>query len=221
METHRPAPRTSEPVIVPSTPAHPSADRAQAAKGRTEPSELEETRIITAAPRKVVLPEGTVVEVRLNEALSSGVNQSGDIFQATLEHDLTVEGEVVAPQGSRVVGRLTRVEESGRVEGRAYLSLTLQELKVGNRVYALQTDTLDFEAESTKGRDTKVIGGGAGLGAIIGAIAGGKKGAAIGAAIGGGAATAGVLATKGNEVTFEPEHLLHFRLERDLEMQRN
>ena len=62
------------------------------------------------------------------------------------------------------------------------------------------------------------VGIGAGIGALIGAIAGGKKGAAVGTAVGAGAGTGAVLATSGEEVEFEIEHLFKFTLERDVEM---
>jgi hypothetical protein len=55
-------------------------------------------------------------------------------------------------------------------------------------------------APATKKKDATRIGGGAGAGAIIGGILGGKDGAAKGAVIGGGAGTAVVLSTSGNEV---------------------
>lgn len=57
-------------------------------------------------------------------------------------------------------------------------------------------------AAAQKGRDAKIIGGGAAAGALIGAIAGGGSGAAKGAAIGGAAGGGTVLATKGKEVVF-------------------
>ena len=82
----------------------------------------------------------------------------------------------------------------------------------------MQTDPIPIQAEGTKGRDTAVIGGAAGVGALIGGIVGGKKGAAIGAATGGGAGTAGVLMTKGKEVELSPEQQFSFRLQQDLEV---
>ena len=66
--------------------------------------------------------------------------------------------------------------------------------------------------------DAKVVGGTTGLGAVIGAIAGGKKGAAIGAVVGAGAGAGTVMATKGKELEFEPEHRFSFKLENDVEM---
>ena len=169
-------------------------------------------------PTTAVLPEGTVVDVRLDQRLSSGTNQIGDTFDAILDRDLIVDGQMLAPKGSRVTGKVTDVIGSGKVKGLAHMTLALTAIKVGEDRYPINTSTISVEAENTKARDAKTIGAGAAIGAAIGAIAGGKKGAAIGGAVGGGAGTAGVLATKGKEVEFEPEHKFSFRLEKEVPM---
>jgi hypothetical protein len=144
------------------------------------------------------------------------VNKTGDTFRAIVDQDVVVDGKVLAPRGSPVEGKLAHVERSGRVEGRATMTLELTQLSIGNRSYPLQTGSIVFEAESTKKQDATKVGVGAGLGAVIGAIAGGGKGAAIGAAVGAGAGGATVVATRGKEVRLEAEHKLTFELRRDV-----
>jgi PBP1b-binding outer membrane lipoprotein LpoB len=163
-------------------------------------------------PRAVDIPSGTTIPVRLQEALDSSVNQTGEAFSAMLDKDIEVNGIVVAPRGSIVEGKLSKVLRSGRVEGRAAMSLQLTSLTVGKQTYPLQTEMLSFEAESTKKKDATKVGIGAGVGAVIGAIAGGGKGAAIGAAVGAGAGGATVVATRGKEIKFDAEHRLNFVL---------
>jgi hypothetical protein len=166
-------------------------------------------------PRTVTIAGGTAIQVRLQERLDSSVNKTGDMFEAILDEDIEVNGLVVAPRGSIFDGTLTDVVRSGRVEGRAKMSLQLNSLIIENQSYPLRTETLSFEAESTKKSDAAKVGLGAGIGAVIGAIAGGGKGAAIGAAVGGGAGGATVLATRGKEVVFEPEQKFIFVLSED------
>jgi hypothetical protein len=79
--------------------------------------------------------------------------------------------------------------------------------------------SLSFQAESTKKQDAAKVGIGAGIGAAIGAIAGGGKGAAIGAAVGAGAGTGSVLATRGKDVTLDPEDRHTFVLKSDFRLQ--
>jgi hypothetical protein len=170
------------------------------------------------APRYAVIPSGTVVGIRLQDPLDSGVNKAGDSFRGLLEKDLVVDGNVVAPRGAVLVGKLARVERSGRVEGKAQMALELTQMRVAEQSYPIQTNLLSFEAESTKKTDAAKVGIGAGVGAVIGAIAGGGKGAAIGAAVGGGAGGATVLATRGKELKLDAEHQLNFTVQKDVQV---
>ena len=177
-----------------------------------------ETPVVAKAPepRYVTIPSGTEIQVRLQDALDSGVNKTGDVFRAILDQNLQVDGIVVASRGSLVEGKLSHVERSGRVQGRAIMSLQLTNLMIGRDAHALQTKIMTTEAESSKKKDATKVGVGAGLGAVIGAIAGGGKGAAIGAAVGAGAGGATVAATRGNEVHFDAEQKLTFALSREI-----
>ena len=66
------------------------------------------------------------------------------------------------------------------------------------RTVPISTSAYVTKARTTKKKDAKKIGIGAGAGAVIGAIAGGGKGAAIGLIVGG-AAGAGSLAMGGSK----------------------
>jgi hypothetical protein len=228
------APETDQPAAIASTesPQQVAAQQPAATAGAespqqiapqqaaaTEPApEVQETPPPPSPPATITLPKGTSLQLRLAGALSSKTNQAGESFEAILDQDLEAEDKPVAPAGSRIVGKITQVAASGKVQGRAQMSLTVEKLYVAEELYALRTNTLNFEAESTAKKDATRIGIGAGAGAIIGAIAGGKKGAAIGTAIGAGAGTGVTLATPGDEVEFASEQLFEFRLEEPVEM---
>lgn len=166
----------------------------------------------------IVVPAGTRLEIRLSGTLSTESNETGDVFEATLDRNLMLDGRSVIPKKSRITGRLVEVKESGRVKGRARMTLTLREIRLGGESYEISTNNLTIEADGSKGSDAKKIGAGAGLGALLGVITGGGGGAALGSVIGAGGGTAGVLLTKGKHVTFNPEHLFVFRLEEDLRL---
>lgn len=167
----------------------------------------------------LIVPAGTELRVRLAHSLSSATNQSGDEFEAILDHDLVVDDRVVAPRGSPLTGRLSDVVSSGKVKGRAKMTLNFTTLQVSDTPYVIESDPISVEAEETVKEDAVKVGIGAGIGAVVGAIAGGKKGAAVGGAIGGGGGAAAVLLTKGNEVEFEAEQDFQFQLVQDLEIQ--
>jgi hypothetical protein len=204
--------KTPSPADTPVQQAgHPQNETPVPAGKAAEPAPVK-----PAAPRFITIPNGTSLTVRLQDALDTGINKSGDTFRALLDQDILVGGTVIAPKGTIVEGKVAHLERSGRVEGRAAMSLQLVNLLIENQSYPLQTEMLAFEAESTKKKDATKVGIGAGLGAVIGAIAGGGKGAAIGAAVGAGAGGATVVATRGKELRFEAEHKFAFALQRDV-----
>lgn len=173
------------------------------------------------APRKVepvVIPSGTELSVILSDALNSGKNKAGDTFTASLAAPVYVDGKTILERGAKLEGTVVVVQGSGRVSGKANMSLALTGVVYKGKVTPITTRDLAAEAESSTGRDAKVVGGGAGLGALIGAIAGGKKGAAVGAAVGGAGGTGAVLATKGKEVDYPSEAKLTFVLDRELSL---
>lgn len=171
-----------------------------------------------AAPvaRKVTIPDGTTLSVRLIDAVDSEVNQPGDTFRGTLNAPIVVNDDVVVPAGADVQGRVVDVKSAGRFAGQSTLAIELIKLEVNGRGYQLQTDQWS-KSGSSRGKATAAkVGGGAAVGALIGGLAGGGKGAAIGATIGAGAGTGVSAATKGQQIRLGSEALLTFRLESPL-----
>ena len=161
----------------------------------------------------VTLQAGTNLAIRLGETLSSDHNYTGDTFRGTLEAPIIVDGFIIADRGSKVLGKVTNVQEAGRVQGLSALTVALTEINTtdGQRI-RIQTDSYEKRGSAGTGSDAAKIAGGAALGAIIGAVAGGGKGAAIGAGAGGAAGTGIVLATRGKSTSLPVETHLNFRL---------
>lgn len=210
--------RSTNPTIITGPSASTGTSSSRSGEGTTSSSAgMPADRDFAGHTRTV--PRDTELVVRLSDRLSSGTNKSGDMFTATLDSDLYVANELVAPRGSIVRGRLTEVEEAGRVEGNARMTLTLTDIESNRRNYDIRTNAITVKAEDSVKDDAVKIGGGAGVGAIIGAIAGGGKGAAVGAAVGAAAGTGVVLATRGKRVEFDPEQKFAFYLQDPIRMQ--
>jgi hypothetical protein len=161
------------------------------------------------------LPVGTVLPVTFETTVSSATSHPEEKVLARLRQPVRV-GAVTLPEGSELRGHVISVRRSGKVKGRASLSLAFTQLIANGKTYAMGTRRISLLAPETHGKDAKIIGGGAGAGALIGAIADGKSGAAKGALVGGGAGTGVVLATRGKEVSIPAGSRWRVRLVRPL-----
>lgn len=150
--------------------------------------------------RTISVPEGTTLPLSLTGALASNTSSVEDRVTARLADDVVVRGEAVLPEGSVVSGRVTYVDDGGKVKGRAALTVRFYTITIGERTYDIAAAPVRREARGTKGKDAQKIGIGAGAGAVVGGLLGGRKGAAIGAAAGGAGGTGVVLATRGEQV---------------------
>jgi len=183
------------PAPAPSQPAPPSAAANSYAGG------------------DVSVPAGQSILVRMIDGVDSSKNHVGDLFHASLETDLNVNGVLVARKGTDVYGRLASSDKGGTFSGKSELQLELTRLVIDGKDYPVVSSDYNVQGKSQGSSTAKKVGGGAVAGAIIGAIAGGGKGAAIGAAAGGGAGAGVQILTKGDRVKVPSETLLEFRLQ--------
>ena len=166
----------------------------------------------TAANTGYTIPTGSKIVIQLVDAINSETSKAGSTFVAVLDEPLIASGIEVAPRGADVRGRITNVNEAGRVAGAAELGLELTQLYINGIPYALSTSEYSEAGKSRTGQTAQRAGVGAGIGAVIGAIAGGGKGAAIGAGVGAGAGTATQVLTKGEKLNIPSETKLEFTL---------
>lgn len=151
-----------------------------------------------------VVPNGTRLVATLDNALSTNSTREGDRFTATTRSPSEYEGAVIE-------GFVSNVNASGRISGRADMSLNFRSIRLRNgRTYefagfienlrtpdgeTLQVDNEgkvdDKDSQTSRTIQRGAIG--AAVGSLIGAIVDGGKGAAIGAAAGAGAGAGTVI----------------------------
>jgi hypothetical protein len=171
------------------------------------------------APVMVTVPAGTAVNVRLTEAIDVDVSKAGQTFKAIVDDPVMLSGSVVIPRGASAVLQAVNVEQSGKMKGSDKISLKLNSIGFGGRVYEVATGYVETKGKGEGRRTGRKIGGGAGLGAIVGGIAGGGEGAAIGAAVGG--VTGAAVASGGEEhLQLPAETRLQFQLSAAVNVQR-
>ena len=184
-----------------------------------------------APPAPVILPAGARVLLKLDDLLTTRMNQRGDPFTTLVVKDVFVGNALAIPEGSAILGTVGDVVPPGRVKGKAEMTLRFQKIRFKNGNEVPFSGTLTgvggeqgqivnpegtYEGKGSVGRDATVVGATTGGGAVIGVIAGGGKGAAIGAAVGGLIGLAGVLSTRGEDIELTKGTLLEIMLDQDL-----
>ena len=172
------------------------------------------------APRAasgVTIPAGTVVTVRMIDAIDSDVTGEGERFRASIDDPIVVDNQVVIPRNSDATVQVVRVEQSGRISGSDEVSLKLFDITVNGRPYEIASNYAEVKTGG-KGKSTaKTTAVTTGVGAALGAIFGGGKGAAIGAGAGAGTGVA-VSAGRGKRLRIPSETRLDFVLRAPLPM---
>lgn len=164
-------------------------------------------------PVSGTLPAGTNIVVRMIEAVDSETNRVGQSFRASLDQPVMLNGQTVIPRGADAVVKLVDSKDSGKLTGRADLTLSLQSVSINGHFVDINTQSINKESGSQGEKTAKVAGGTAAVGAIIGAIAGGGKGAAIGAGAGAAAGAGSQVILGGQRVRIPSETRLTFVLD--------
>ena len=171
---------------------------------------------VFAAEPTAILPTGTQVQVRLSQSLDTRRDKPGTPFVAHLAAPVTRDGQVIFERGALCRGHVVESKPSGRLKGRAVMSLSLDSIQSRGRTYTLVTSDPSFAGKRHRKRNLVLIGGGAGTGATIGAIAGGGVGALIGAGAGAAAGTTGALITGKRNLHLAAETRVSFALRQPL-----
>ena len=231
-----PAPEAQAPPSEPPQPAPVAKHRRKAAKEESDaPAQVaqaapapEPTPVPTPAsvapapppppppPQKVTIPSGTTFAVRLVDAVDSETATQGQIFHATLNSPLAVDGATAIPAGYTVEGHVVTVQSAGKFAGQSLLVLQMDRISAAGSTYNIQTDQYKKQGSSRGKNTVEKVGAGAGIGALIGALAGGGKGAAIGAAAGGGLGAGAQAVSHSQQIKLPVETVLNFTLQAPL-----
>ena len=180
----------------------------------TASPETAETAVAARIARRVTIPAGTVLRLRVDRGFGSDISRVEDPVSATLARAVVIDGRTILPTGSAAAGYVSEVVRPGKVKGRGRVAVRFTRIDPGPGVepYRMETRSWVAVAPATKKKDALTIGVPAAGGAVVGALVGGKKGAGIGAAAGGGAGTAVVLTTRGKDVRVGRGAVLSVRL---------
>jgi outer membrane murein-binding lipoprotein Lpp len=164
--------------------------------------------------RDATLPQGTEVQVQLDDALSSARARVEDRVTASVARPVVADGHVVIPAGTRVEGVVERVQPASRPARGGQIDLAFDRLVLDDgRSVPLQSRVVSIGQQ--RAVDKRSAGIGAILGGVLGEVVGGTKGAIVGVIVGG---AGGIAASGGRNVELPAGATLTLRLERPLAM---
>jgi len=167
----------------------------------------------------VTVPAGTLVTVRLQNAIDAHRVQEGDSFVVNVSRDVFQDGVLALPFGATLEGKVVHVKKPGAFAGAGDIQLTLTQLDLDGHSYPLVSDIFSTETPGKGGYSAANTIGGAAFGAILGAAFGGGTGAAVGAVAGGATGAAVSSATPAPRSFIPAETMITFHLKDPLTLQ--
>ena len=164
----------------------------------------------------VVIPSGTMLRVRVNQAMDTRRTAAGTVFDGVVLNDVVAGNMIAIPRGTAVQGQVVDVHAAGALKGRGELALQLTQITLGGQNYPVESDVWTHEGASKTGQ---TVGNAVGLGAVgamIGAVSGGGPGAILGAGVGGAAGIGTSAASDRGRATIPAEAILTFHLAQEL-----
>lgn len=147
-----------------------------------------------APPTADYMPAGTLLEVELDQTIGTDESNVGDRFTATVTRPVIAQtGQVVVPEGAKVSGVITGLDESDNIGDQAAIRINFDRLTTyQGRTYPFSADVVDTDVELEDEVEQAAVGAavGAVAGAALGAVIGGElEDILIGGALGAGAGT--------------------------------
>jgi hypothetical protein len=193
---------------------------------------------VSAQSKNYTVDTGTHVPLSLINSVSTKNAIPGDRVYLESVFPILVDGRIVIPPGSYVMGTITEIRRPGKVKGRGEFHLRFDSLTLPNgttRDFRAHVTGLDGRAseeldhkegtirsEGNKAGDVRTVAETAAAGASIGALAGSVSGAtgmgaAIGAGAGAAAALAGVMFSRGPEAVLAKGTTIEMILDRQVQ----
>jgi hypothetical protein len=170
-------------------------------------------------PAEVILEEGTEIQVRLLDRLTSATARPEDRIEATVAAPVRTRGLIAIPAGTRVLGVVNAVERGQRPSRAGRLDLAFHAIYLDERTRTdMRTRVVQIEQDVDRHDQAKKAGIGAVLGGVLGSMIGGKQGAVIGVLAGG---AGGVLAKTGEDVVLPAGTILTLSLDRPLTVEQD
>jgi len=120
--------------------------------------------LLSGPAAEMMIPEGTILPVVLNETLNTSRLQDNDPILFSLAEDIRTAGRrgpVLLPHGSSVVGRIVMSERAGHFFGRSHLDIRVQQIitPTGEVYDGVSSKIIDFAKKKGQKGEVKSDGG--------------------------------------------------------------
>jgi len=157
----------------------------------------------------------SVIGLQVETPVSTRTAGIEDSVEARVTRDVLVADRVAVPAGTRMLGSVMLVEQSGKLRDASRLGVRFHTLVMdeGPEI-PIVTETIYREGSRMRRDSVSKIGGATVGGAILGAIFGGTRGATIGGSIGAAGGTAAAINGEAEPAGLPPGTMLTVRLSR-------
>jgi hypothetical protein len=101
--------------------------------------------------KPVIIPEGTVIQLKIHEPISSKLSDVGDEVITSVKKDVEVDGVVLLPAGTEVIGRITAAKNAKRPFKGGQLHISFDRVRFDNgsikKIAAIVQSATDFSRD--------------------------------------------------------------------------
>ena len=118
---------------------------------------------------QVTIPKGTIIYSKLIDNINSETNSENDIITTILSNDWKFDGKLIAPEGSKITGKIVGVKNASYASGHAIVKVVFNEIiRPDNSVIPIDAKKISLTAGESKLAGTgRVVLQGAAQGARI------------------------------------------------------
>ena len=124
---------------------------------------LATTFLLSAAlvAAQVTVPDGTKIRVRLDQTISSGTADQGQVVELSVAEPIKVDGQVVIPEGSRVTGTVTEAHEKRHMGRAGKLDFSIDRVRAADGEWIPLRYTINKKSGGSHAVSTGVLTAGA------------------------------------------------------------
>ncbi len=141
---------------LPTAEDNATADQHLPFQGTSDTGGVFPTGTLTPA----AIPAGTPLTIHLQAALSSATSRPSDPFEAILDEPIIVRGNVVAPRGAILAGKVLDAKASDQLHDPGYLRLALTAISLNGKSVPILTSSIFVTRGSHEKRNPAAISSG-------------------------------------------------------------